>query len=114
VTTERERGNQGRLTREEGRHKLGQSHSGAWSSARGGVATDEDGSPEERGEPAEKENWASGSASGWRSLFLKRIMGPPDSAQENEFCARAAGAPDSAPQCPVRTGLSSEPRQREF
>jgi hypothetical protein len=79
VTTERERGNQGRLTREEGRHKLGQSHRSLVVGERG-VATDEDESPEERGEPAEKENWASGSASGWRSLFLKCIMGPPDSA----------------------------------
>jgi hypothetical protein len=73
---------------------------------------------------------------GLEAFFLKRNMGAPDSLQclsgahwtthssclvnhrtahrRRRSCSRAAGAPDSCTvQCPVHTGLSGEPRQRE-
>jgi hypothetical protein len=65
----------------------------------------------EESQRAEREMWASGWVSGWRPFFKMHygrtgqstvpVRCTPDSAQEKEVLARAAGAPDSA-QCSVR------------
>jgi hypothetical protein len=66
----------------------------------------------------------SGSVSGWRPFFKTRygrigqstvpVWCTPDNAQEKEFLrARGRCTEQCTVQCPVHTGLSGEPRQRE-
>lgn len=84
---------------------------------------------------AQREKKASGSVAGWRRFFKTRygrtgqstvpvrctpdsaqkLSGePPDSAQEKGFLARGCRCTGHCTvQCPVHTGLSGEPRQRE-
>jgi hypothetical protein len=81
-------------------------------------------SAENREQRAQREKRASGSVSGWRPFFKTRygrtgqstvpVRCTPDSAQEKGILARGYRCTGHCTvQCPVHTGLSGEPRQRE-
>jgi hypothetical protein len=125
---EKEAGGAGLLTRGRAGTSTGDCRSTVVAGEGGSLAT-ESKSPVKRGAREQRRNAASSSARAG-GVFLKRIMGAPDSLQclscahrivhsscpvnhrtthrKGSFCARAAGAPDSAqcsvqctPDCPV-------------
>jgi hypothetical protein len=77
-----------------------------------------------REQRAQRKKNASGSVSGWRPFFKTRygrtgqstvpVRCTPDSAQYKGIIARGCRCTGHCTvQCPVHTGLSGEPRQRE-
>jgi hypothetical protein len=114
------------LTREEGaEHQLEQSHRST-AAGEGSVAGGKESLEEQSAQPAQRGNEAWPRARAGKD-FLKTDYGrtgqstvpvrctPPDSAQENGICVRGYRCTGQCTvQCPVHTGLSGEPRQREI
>jgi hypothetical protein len=123
--TERKRGERSRAAHQRGKEAEQEHHHWSTAAGEGRVAGGEE-SPERWRADRNREKKSSGLRLGQGDFFKKTSYGrtgqsivlvwcTPDSAQEKKFLrTRGWCTGQCIVQCPVHTGLSVEPRQREF